>query len=290
MIMKLIQTKKDDFSITQSFDHLLHVNGKNGTIELNSPFLEYHKLKVGDPVKFYYDKETSPPDFYLAIPPSVSADETSFELKQNKASKRLKFQCAGLAREMTIGILKKKDPHKKDNEFDTKIRVRFTISKKPALDGDTEVPDTYAILGGGNLIGCSVCAWPVGYSNVGVLPGRLFLILKNSFMKFSLFRIIILKVQIARLHRQQRRALRKIGLHIYTLRWMAISKAKGFTHNNRQVYWVTKEEIGYFVLNMEDIQRFNNANMKHRGGTRHKASDFDKTCIWRSPNYSALIG
>jgi len=90
------------------------------------------------------------------------------------------------------------------------------------------------------------------------------------------------------IHRKLRRKMRKTGLHIYATKLKAINRAKGFTFSERRVFWVVKEEIGYYVIHLEDIARLNSSSMKQMGGTKIQTKYLDKICVWRSPKYSTL--
>ncbi len=63
---------------------------------------------------------------------------------------------------------------------------------------------------------------------------------------------------------------------------------KRFSSQERQVYWVQKETIGYYVVNLDHIRRLNNSNLKFKGGTRIHTRDLTDTCEWRSPSYESL--
>ncbi|MFH0757363.1 MAG: hypothetical protein V2B15_08760 [Bacteroidota bacterium] len=89
-------------------------------------------------------------------------------------------------------------------------------------------------------------------------------------------------------NRKQRKMIRAAGLKIYISRRKAISKARGLTYINHEVYWVTDEEIGYYVVDLDDIDRLNKNTMKRKGGQKIRPRELDKTCIWRSPKYSTL--
>ncbi|MCK5134848.1 MAG: hypothetical protein KAR19_03610 [Bacteroidales bacterium] len=91
-----------------------------------------------------------------------------------------------------------------------------------------------------------------------------------------------------RKNRILRKALRAKGFYIYTNKRRAISMGKRFSSQERQVYWVQKETIGYYVVNLDHIRRLNNSNLKFKGGTRIHTRDLTDTCEWRSPSYESL--
>jgi len=85
-----------------------------------------------------------------------------------------------------------------------------------------------------------------------------------------------------------RKALRAKGFYIYTSKRIAISQGRRLSAQERQVYWVTKEEIGFYLVNLDHIRRLNNSNLKRKGGVRIHTRDLDKRAIWRSPSYESL--
>lgn len=90
------------------------------------------------------------------------------------------------------------------------------------------------------------------------------------------------------IHRKMRKVLRAKGLRIYTTKLKGIQKAKALTHIERRVFWVMKEEVGYYVVNLEDVERLNSSSMKQRGGKKIQTRYLDKKSVWRSPKYSTL--
>lgn len=86
-----------------------------------------------------------------------------------------------------------------------------------------------------------------------------------------------------------RKALRSRGFLIYTRKAKAIRRARHFTEGFKIVYWVIKEDIGYYVVNLEHIRKLNTNEMKRKGGKKIRTRDLDKLCVWRSPFYSNLI-
>jgi hypothetical protein len=85
-----------------------------------------------------------------------------------------------------------------------------------------------------------------------------------------------------------RRALRNKGFIIETLKWRAVRTAKRLSRKERQVYWVMKESIGYYVVNIDHVRLLNKNEMKRPGGKRIHVRDLNSLCIWRSPSYLQL--
>jgi len=85
-----------------------------------------------------------------------------------------------------------------------------------------------------------------------------------------------------------RRALRNKGFIIKTRKWIAVIMAWFLSRKERQVYWVIKESIGYYVMNIDHVRLLNKSEMKRPGGDRIRIRDLNKLCIWRSPSYLQL--
>ena len=85
-----------------------------------------------------------------------------------------------------------------------------------------------------------------------------------------------------------RNALRDKGFIIKRRKWNAVSTAKRLSRKERQVYWVMKESIGYYVVNIDHVRLLNKNEMKRPGGNRIRIRDLNRLCIWRSPSYLQL--
>jgi len=145
--MKLASVKKSDY-INSRFPNpgkpILSVNGKSGIVALNKYAVATFKLKPGEYVGFLKDQEQDPPDWYFKAVQKESED--AFIL--HKGSGRLQFSCKPLVREIIGDLLKKLNPHKDSSEFDLDVLARFFLATKSPMDGDSEVPDIYAMMGG----------------------------------------------------------------------------------------------------------------------------------------------
>jgi len=85
-----------------------------------------------------------------------------------------------------------------------------------------------------------------------------------------------------------RKALREKGFIVKTTSRAAVRSAKKLSRKERQVYWVMKESIGYYVVNIDHVKKLNKNEMKRPGGKRIHVRDLNRLCIWRSPSYMQL--
>jgi hypothetical protein len=76
--------------------------------------------------------------------------------------------------------------------------------------------------------------------------------------------------------------LRKLGFHIY--KYGSIAKFMTFIYSwmNMEVYWVLKEQDGYWVVNCGDIERLNQIN-KMRNKKKIRIRDLNNSCVFRHP-------
>lgn len=89
-------------------------------------------------------------------------------------------------------------------------------------------------------------------------------------------------------NRTVRANLRKTGIYVYRSKAKAKRIAKKRTVKNKVVYWVMDEMIGYYVINLYDIDRLNKNENKHKGFKKIRIKDLNNTCVWRSPLYASL--
>ncbi|MCK5134847.1 MAG: hypothetical protein KAR19_03605 [Bacteroidales bacterium] len=143
--MKLVSVKKTEQLRTASkFKPALSVNGKNGSIAFNKKAIEHFHLKPGYHIDFLKDEEQSPPEWYFKA--IQEGNDDTFKLGQGTG--RLQFTSKPLAHEIIRCVQKREHPHNDESELNTNIMVRFHLATKPAMDGDQEIPNTYAIMGG----------------------------------------------------------------------------------------------------------------------------------------------
>lgn len=99
---------------------------------------------------------------------------------------------------------------------------------------------------------------------------------------------IVQQIQLKYQNHKLRKNMRKIGIYLHRRKSPAIRRAKIQTREQKEVYWVMKEKVGYYVLNLHDIRRLNNNEMKHKGYNKIRTHDLDKTCAWRSTRYNTI--
>ena len=102
--------------------------------------------------------------------------------------------------------------------------------------------------------------------------------------KTRLFLLLSIKINNWKL----RKLLRKRGFLIYTSLRRAKNKAFLLSREFRIVYWVMKEDIGYYVVNTEKVKQLNVNEMKRKGATKIRVKDLNEHCVWRSEKYSNL--
>ena len=76
--------------------------------------------------------------------------------------------------------------------------------------------------------------------------------------------------------------LRKLGFHIYKYRLIAKLMTFIYSWMNMEVYWVLKEQDGYWVVNCGDIERLNQIN-KMRNKKKIRVRDLNNSCTFRHP-------
>lgn len=146
--MNLSTVKRSDFPAARvgNTKPILSVSGKSGVIAINPAAVSHFKLKNGDSVAFCKDTDSTPPEWYIVLPQGVTPSEDTFLLR--KSGTRLQFSSKPLAHSILKDFLRKKDPNKKDHELNLGKYVHFKLAFEPAMNGDQEIPDTYAIMGG----------------------------------------------------------------------------------------------------------------------------------------------
>ncbi|MDA3834400.1 MAG: hypothetical protein PF495_13530 [Spirochaetales bacterium] len=89
-------------------------------------------------------------------------------------------------------------------------------------------------------------------------------------------------------NRSIRKDMRKLDIMVYASKFKALRKGKKWTRQYKEVYWVNPEKLGYYVINVATIDKLNKNESKHKGHKKIRSRDLNKSCIWRSPNYSDI--
>lgn len=145
--MKLVSIKSSEYvnqTRTGYSSPMLSINGKSGVIAFNKKAIEHFILEPGQHIGIIKDEDQDPPEYYFKHIPE-DKDEA---FKLQKGTGRVSFSSKKLAHEIIMSVLKRKHPRNDKPEPNLEILVRFQLAIKPAMDGDTVIPVTYAIMGG----------------------------------------------------------------------------------------------------------------------------------------------
>lgn len=82
--------------------------------------------------------------------------------------------------------------------------------------------------------------------------------------------------------RRIRRKLRRSGLLIYRSLFIAKIKTRIIARRTMSIWWVFKEPEGYMVLNIDGIERFNQARKKSNL-SKIRIRDANKMAVYRFP-------